>query len=449
MDSTVLEATKIRINELEELLQEAEGNAVLYQQLWQELKAAKETYDILVMDSQGQGLQMLTDIPDQAPGKNPNYVAGVPVADNTRIPGVHSSSPVSARESEDREHGGAPSGPSAGAPFNLTIVVNPQEEKSMADLTSDIRIPLNMQAEMRKGKNIIGVEDEDKVRQLHEDEKKKKDAADLKAKEARKSLRESTPFFQAETQTLAKAKLGRDAQYALGQNGKQLAAAPAITSGNENDATANGYLERYGKCLKHLDQLFKDVVTKFGVAAVAKELGHYGEMRQCMAWALDQLRHKKPGAIAKAVTMTLCKSGTFVGGVEVSDGLPASTKEAYARVVHLWGEIAECEEKIQQGFDDPEEGMTIFKKLRGYYEDLMRATMASEGLGLKTEDMVRDEGDTRFKHTEYQFEPTAHTRQEKSFSRPSYKTPELVKGGAELVVVAEVLSKAQDKLIVR
>lgn len=93
--------------------------------------------------------------------------------------------------------------------------------------------------------------------------------------------------------------------------------------------------------------------------------------------------HHKVDDLAKSVRGYFEKAA----GASLVMGMPATdaavSKAAYARIVALNVDIQECLDKDETATD-----LVVQAKLRKLYEDLAKEIMRSEGLGLKTEDMI-------------------------------------------------------------
>ena len=158
-DGLTMEELKQRIDHLEAVAKETEGDPDQSAQVWDELKHLRQVYDRMIMDSQGRGVQMMSDLMGKSPESRENYVAGVPVPSIERPAGEGRNLPASAVT------------PTAGmgVPPNISLTVNITKEEghmehsldtraaelAKSEETGDVRIPLNMQADILKAKELL------------------------------------------------------------------------------------------------------------------------------------------------------------------------------------------------------------------------------------------------------------------------------------------------------
>lgn len=336
MDELSLEELKERIDHLQARVNETEGGGPEQEAVWAELRHLQKVYDQKIRDSQGQGIQMMQDIMDKSPEVRDNYT-GVPVA-TAQAPAVNAAEPQPAPPAPHAEPDG-----DEGPVINLTINLpggTSMDPNILARSQGDVRIPLDMQARLEKARkakpekkdSVDGI-DQDKIRAAKESGKKK-DEEEGEEPEGEPETVKS--FYRAETETLQKALLRR---------------APRI-------------------------------------ASVAVGAGMWASKRLQKACDIDLL--------ARAMRVTLEKSAgaSIVMGVRPSSSAEAK-KSAYATIVGLNAEIQRLQEQIQN-CSETDEQVKLNAKLRAAYEKLSMAIMQSEGMGLKTEDMVVDKPDTRF-----------------------------------------------------
>lgn len=411
-DNLTMEEIQEHLDTLEYKVRISEGDPDLTGQYFDELKHLREIYDRMIKDSQGRGIQMMQDIMDKSPETRDNYVEGVPVA-NSSDPDKRGDKEVPVAVVKEQS-------PAAATPaINLTInVVSNKEDEDMSKslddrasglaesygrLGADIRIPINIAADMRKGqaamkepeasvdavdlgkmreqkkKMVAGEDDTDYVK----GKKKKKD------KDVEKSLERDSPFFRAETETLEK---GRMKNYALHGTTEEYNVKPIGKSDSQKklDTWVDSLLERYGSCIKDLDDLVDDIVQKVGVKCLADNMGDYSKFSRTMAWAIDSIRWKTNAKdkVAKSIETTLMKSGTLLAGRKAPT--TAAKASAYAKICGLNAQITMCEAELARYMADPVKGPEYYEKLKCLHEQLAIAVMGSEGLGLKTEDMSRN-----------------------------------------------------------
>lgn len=422
IDNLTQEEIKERLDILQAYVRQAEGDPDLTGQYFDELKHLQMVYDKMIMDSQGRGIQMMQDLMEKPPATQDNYVAGVPVASSEK---PYPDEKKKCCEGEAEVKAPAPA-------INLTInVVSSKEDgmkksfdeqvselaKSGSDrFGADIRIPINIAAEMRKSgsgnyekaekESSVDAVDLGKMREqkkkmvagetpdYSKGGKKKKKKKKGEDEETEKSFYRDSPLYRAETNTLEKGKM-RD--YALGISGNgRVEPAKKSESQKKLESWVDSLLERYGSCIKSLDEIVDEIVKKVGVKCLTSDLLDYSKFARTMAWAIDGIRWKKHAkdVIFKSVETTLEKSGTLVAGKKAPTMQASAT--AYERICSLNAKITACEIELERFVADPVKGPEYGEKLKKLYEQLAIAIMGSEGLGLKTEDMSRDVPDPRF-----------------------------------------------------
>lgn len=328
-----MEAIKERLDWLEARVTENEGDADKTGIYWDELRHLRQVYDRMIMDSQGKGIQMMQDIMDKQPETRDNYTVGVPTADSQAE--VHPGPVPHAEPDGDEGHAPAPA-------VNLTINVNgdksmePNVDVSLMRSQGDVRIPLNLQVPLEKARKARK-EKEASIDGIDQD---KIDAADAAKKKKKDEEEGETPeteksFRRVETETLQKSLLSRRSSTST------------VTS-------------------------------------------------MCGSWAHRALKKSQSvDDVALAIKTVLQKAGAaLVMGVKAPASAEAK-KSAYAEIVALNCEIQRLQEKLQDSAE-PDENVKLNNALRAVYEKLAVAIMHSEGLGLKTEDMVVNKPDTRF-----------------------------------------------------
>lgn len=219
-------------------------------------------------------------------------------------------------------------------------------------------------------------------------------------------VEKSSLEYQLATNVLMKGKMK---DYALGYASD----GPAKMSSDDDDKRAakvkewtDSLLERYGKHLKGIDEIIDEVVKKVGFKCIADGLHHYERFARSMAWAIDGVRWKKRemDAVSKALKNTLEKAEPWVGGIEKAP--EDVTMAAHKKITDINAEIESVNEKISAEID-PSAQLVLHNRLKDLYEQVAVAVMASEGLGLKTEDLIRDQPDPRFKGQDYGFHTPA------------------------------------------
>lgn len=104
-------------------------------------------------------------------------------------------------------------------------------------------------------------------------------------------------------------------------------------------------------------------------------------------WASGALKKSSADVVSKAVK-TVLEKGSLVNGVEAPKGRALAS--VYSRIVGINAEIAMIEDKMTNGDAmEPGEAMDANNRLKALHEDLASLILQSQGLGLKTEDMIR------------------------------------------------------------
>jgi hypothetical protein len=383
MDDTsglTMEELKQRIDHLEAVSKESEGDPDLTAQVWDELKHLREVYDRMIMDSQGRGVQMMSDIMDKSPETRENYVAGVPVPSTERPAGEGRNLPASAVTPTV----------GMGLPPNISLTVNITKEEGHMERSldtraaeleksdcGDVRIPLNMQADLIKARkkrqekesSVDGI-DQDKIRAAKKKEKEGEDEDEGKETEDQYGsapVREGTPSG------------GEKFRYP-----KAEPKAPAMSK-----PTPQSY------AFKSLAESFYRIETQtLQKSLMAFKGAKRSILAICGAWGHEHIAKKDVAfdTIAKSMRSTIEKAA----GASIVAGLPAkcghSKASAHAHIVGLNAEIQALQEKIS-GCSEPDQQVKYDKQLRQLMEHLSVAIMASEGLGVNTQDLIP--GNTR------------------------------------------------------
>lgn len=331
-----MEEIKERLDWLEARVRETEGDAdQVGAAYWDELRHLRQVYDRMVMESQGKGIQMMQDIMDKSPETRDNYT-GVPVA-TSQAPAANEAVPAPPAQHAEPD---GDEGPVINLTINLPGGISMEPSIDAAALArsqgGDVRIPLDMQARLEKAR-MAKPEKKDSVDGIDQDKIRAADEAKKKKDEDDSEEPETEKsFYRAETETLQKSLLRR---------------APRI-------------------------------------ASVAVGAGMWASKRLAKACNLD--------IMAKAMRTTLEKAAgaTIVMGVKAPASAEAK-KSAYATIIALNCEIQRLQEKLQE-CSEVDEQVKLNAQLRSVYEKLSIAIMQSEGMGLKTEDMVVDKPDTCF-----------------------------------------------------
>jgi hypothetical protein len=373
-DGLTMEEIKQRLDHLEAVVKQSEGDPDRVGEAWDELKHLRQVYDRMIMDSQGRGIQMMQDIMDKSPETRENYVAGVPVPSTERPAGENVGIPA------------ATTTPVAGAgiPPNISLTVNVIKEDGHMEHSldtraasleksdcGDVRIPLNMQADLLKARklrkekkdSVDGV-DQDKIRAMKQKEKGDK----------KKEGEEEGEPEEAYGTAPVKGPGGDTFKYP-----KAEPKAPAMTK-----PSANTY------AFKSLWESFARTQTETLQKAIMAQKGSKPSMLAiCGAWCREKLTSGVAlDTVAKSMRNTIekCAGATIVGGLKAPTGAPKAS--AHAHIVGLNAEIQTLQEKIS-GCSDPEMQVKYDRQLRSLMERLATCIVASEGLGIKTEDLMQ------------------------------------------------------------
>ena len=371
-DGLTMEELKQRIDHLEARVKETEGDPDRVGEAWDELKHLRQVYDRMIMDSQGRGIQMMSDLMDKSPETRENYVAGVPVPSTERPAGENVGVPAKTPVA----------GMGISPNINLTVNVIKEDGHMEHSLDTraasleksdcgDVRIPLNMQADLikaRKAKkdkekkdSVDGI-DQDKIRAMKQKEKGDKKEGD---EEEPEEAFGSAPVRQEG---------GTSFKYP-----KAEAKAPAMTRQSSNTFVHKSIWDSFSRT--QTETLQKAMLTR-KKPSLTSSLG---------LWAFKAISSGKGSfdSIAKAMRTTMEKAvgATLVGGIKAPSGAPKAS--AHAHIVGLNAEIQTIQEQIQ-GCSDTEMQVKYDKELRALLEQLAVAIMSSEGLGIKTEDLVQE-----------------------------------------------------------
>ena len=372
------EEIKERLDFLEARVTESEGDSDLTSIYWDELRHLRQVYDRMVMDSQGKGIVMMQDIMDKSPETRENYVSGVPVA-STEAPGEPHVVTESNHAESNGDEGHAPA-------VNLTINVNggsamePKIDESLMRSQGDIRIPLDIQMARNKSRLEKSKKSHKHSKECGDDCKEELEGIDIEKVDAsdKKNVKEKP---EAEDSRSDADKADKKEIKRLGQSIKH------EKKEISDRAAEKGFEENFFK--SETETLAKYVLArKNRQNTVAVAAGYWLNKRLQKSCKIDFL--------ARVVRETLEKSSgaSIVMGIPVSD-VVGSSKTAYARIIAANAEIQRLQEQIQ-GCNEPDVEVDLNRKLRAVYEKLALAVMQSEGLGLKTEDMIVDKPDTRF-----------------------------------------------------
>jgi hypothetical protein len=103
-------------------------------------------------------------------------------------------------------------------------------------------------------------------------------------------------------------------------------------------------------------------------------------------WASTALKKSAADVVSKAVK-TVLEKGSLVNGVAAPEGRALSS--VYSRIVGINSEIAMIQDKLSCEAMEPGEAMDMNNRLKVLHEYLASLILQSQGLGLKTQDMIR------------------------------------------------------------